>query len=71
MAENPYPPYVVTPEQKRRWDAASAAARNVAAGIGGNERTVWLATRSLYKSDIPTGQAPENLEPESENPSDE
>ena len=70
--DNDYPPYVVTPEQKRRWDAALAAARNIAPAIGGNEQTVWLATRSLYKSDIPTGQSPEKLpEPKPENPSDQ
>ena len=69
--KTPYPPYVVTPEQQRRWDAAGAAARKVAEEIGGNETTVWLATRSLYKSDIPTGFAPETAEPDSDNPSDE
>jgi hypothetical protein len=44
----------VTDEQKRRWDFAEAMARKVAEEIGGDETTVWLATRSLYKSDIPT-----------------
>lgn len=69
--DNPYPPYVLTPEQRRRWDAAEAAARRVAEEIGGNEETVWLATRSLYKSDIPTGPPLETLpEPNTEVPSD-
>ena len=55
-----YPPYVVTDEQKRRWNAAKAMARQLAEEIGGDETTVWLATRSLYKSDIPTGPLPDD-----------
>lgn len=50
-----YPSYVVTDEQKRRWVIAGKAAAKVAAENGGNDATVWLATRSLYNSDIPTG----------------
>ena len=49
-----YPDCVKTPEQRRRWDVARLAPINVAEGIGGDEYTVYLATRSLYKSDIPT-----------------
>lgn len=49
-----YPDCVKTPEERRRWDVARLAAINVAEGIGGDEYTVYLATRSLYKSDIPT-----------------
>jgi hypothetical protein len=50
----PYPPYVTTEADRRRWDLSEQAARRVAANIGGDEATIWLATRSLYRSDIPT-----------------
>jgi hypothetical protein len=50
----PYPPAVSTPAERRRWDLAEKAAVSVAESVGGNEVTVYLATRSLYNSDIPT-----------------
>ena len=49
-----YPDGVETPEQRKRWDAARLAAIKVAREIEGDEYTVYLATRSLYNSDIPT-----------------
>lgn len=49
-----FPPFVFTEEQKRRWVLSAAAARRVAEQIGGDELTVFLATRSLHNSDIPT-----------------
>jgi len=49
-----YPENVKTPEQRKRWDAARLAAIKVTESIGGDEYTVYLATRSLYNSDIPT-----------------
>ncbi|MFM9077272.1 MAG: hypothetical protein ACKORM_03445 [Solirubrobacterales bacterium] len=49
-----YPDGVETPEQRKRWDAARLAALKVAESIGGDEYTVYLTTRSLYNSDIPT-----------------
>lgn len=49
-----YPDYVQTAEEKRRWDLCREAAEGVRKMVGGNAETVWLATRSLYKSDIPT-----------------
>ena len=49
-----YPPFVVTEQQKDRWDKAQVAAEAVVEQTGGNAETVWLATRSLYNSDIPT-----------------
>jgi len=48
------PSYVVTEAERHRWDLAEQTARHVAEDTGGDEATVWLATRSLYKSDIPT-----------------
>lgn len=49
-----YPDDVQTQEERLRWDLSYEAAVKVATGIGGNEMTVLLATRSLYESDIPT-----------------
>ena len=52
--EHEYPPYVRTEAERHRWDMASRMAAWVAGEIGGDAATVWLATRSLYRSDIPT-----------------
>ena len=49
-----YPPYVTTPVERHRWDIARQAALRVVEEIEGDDTTVWLATRSLYWSDIPT-----------------
>lgn len=53
-----YPVYVRSIEEKGRWDAAAKTATAMVSGenplIEGNAETVWLATRALYKSDIPT-----------------
>lgn len=49
-----YPDFVRTESERRRWDVSCEAALNVVEQIGGDEVTVMLATRSLYKSDIPT-----------------
>lgn len=54
QATSGYPSYVVTDEQKHRWDMAGKAAREAAGEIEGDETTIWLATRALYNSDIPT-----------------
>lgn len=52
---DPYPHGVTTPEQRRRWDASAAAAAHLG-GQDGDEAFVQEATRSLYRSDIPTGE---------------
>jgi len=52
--EQIYPSYVRTEADRHRWDLARRAAANVVAEIGGDEVTVLLATRSLYRSDIST-----------------
>ena len=53
-----YPVYVRSIEEKRRWDAAAKTAAAMVSGenplIEGNAETVLLATRALFKSDIPT-----------------
>ena len=54
LPEDRYPPYVKTEAERHRWDIASRMAARVAEEIGGDATTVWLATRSLYRSDIPT-----------------
>lgn len=51
----PYPPYVNTEEERRRWDLSKATARDLAANSDIDDPAfVWLATRSIYNSDIPT-----------------
>lgn len=50
--DSPYPPYVVGDEQRLRWDLCEAIARRIFGEDG--EAQVWMATRSIYKSDIPT-----------------
>lgn len=49
-----YPPYIVTPEQKRRWNLCAAIAERDFGGEDGDPATAWMATRSLYQSDMPT-----------------
>ena len=49
-----YPEYVRTESERTRWDVSREAAAVVARGLGGDEFTVLLATRSLYESDIAT-----------------
>lgn len=47
-----YPPYVCTPEQRRRWDLSERIARQLFGDIDG--ASVWMATRSIYNGEIPT-----------------
>lgn len=51
-----YPPYVVTPEDRHRWDLAADAAEGYFADLEPAQRReqVWSATRALYHSDMPT-----------------
>lgn len=48
-----YPPYVVSPDDKLRWDMAAAIAEALFGGVGSGA-DVWQATRSIYHSDLPT-----------------
>lgn len=47
-----YPPYITNDEERRRWDVALAIARQLFGDV--DEASVWMATRSIYKGDIPT-----------------
>ena len=49
------PPYILTPAQLHRWRLSQALARLV---FEDNEAAVWAATRSIYKSPIPTDADP-------------
>ena len=51
-----YPPYVVTVEERRRWDLSVEAAEAYFADLEPRQRReqVWSAARVLYRSDIPT-----------------
>lgn len=51
-----YPPYVRTPEQRRRWDLSEGIARQLFGDV--DEASVWMATRSIYSGDIPTDAEP-------------
>jgi hypothetical protein len=46
-----YPSYVVTEEDRRRWDLARAIAIQI---FGDSAADVWQATRALYQADMPT-----------------
>jgi hypothetical protein len=47
-----YPPYVRTDEQRRRWELAAGIARL----LFDVEADVWVATRTIYRSPLPTGE---------------
>ena len=51
------PPYVVTPEQERRWNLCEDMSKALFADLDPEERReqVWSATRALYQSEIPRG----------------
>ncbi len=47
-----YPPYVVTSEERRRWDLAAGIARQLFGDV--DEASVWMATRAIFRGGIPT-----------------
>ena len=47
-----YPPYVITTEQRRRWDLAEGIARGIFGDV--HEASVWMAARSIYAGKTPT-----------------
>ncbi len=52
-AQANYPVYVVTSEERRRWDLAAGIARQLFGDV--DEANVWVATRTIYRSETPTG----------------
>lgn len=58
----PFPGYVQTSEQRRRWEICADAATTLSTLCEPNGRPdsgfVWVTTRALYGSDIPTGELP-------------
>jgi hypothetical protein len=58
-----YPPYVVTLEEKRRWDVCEEVAEALFADLDEGERRaqIWSTIRALYSSDIRTGDESERL----------
>lgn len=53
MDTDKYPPYVATPEDRKRWDYAEGIARAMFGDQG--EAAVWGATRAIYADpDLPT-----------------
>jgi hypothetical protein len=58
-----YPPYVVSLEQKRRWDTCEELAEAIFGDLdpGQARAQVWSAVRVYYQSDMPTGDESERL----------
>jgi hypothetical protein len=58
----PFPGYVQTPEQRHRWEVCARASTLLSALHEPSGRPdsgfVWVTTRALYYSDIPTGEWP-------------
>jgi hypothetical protein len=55
----PYPGYVQTEEQRRRWDMCAHMVTELSAHYEGGRadaRFVWVGTRALYNSEIPTSE---------------
>lgn len=48
-----YPPYVISDEDKRRWELSVGVAAQ-ALGEPKDSEAVWSAARVMYHSDIPT-----------------
>ena len=46
-----FPTFVITPDERRRWRLCRSVAESFP---DGNADTIWFASRSLYRSDIPT-----------------
>jgi hypothetical protein len=47
-----YPPYVVGPEERRRWWLAEWIAAELYGDL--DPALVWQATRAIYRSEMPT-----------------
>lgn len=51
LDEREYPSYVVTPDERERWDASKALAELIYDDLPDQ---AWAATRAIYGSDTPT-----------------
>lgn len=62
-AGTPFPPYVVTDENKRRWDVCLELAEAMFEDLDPGERAaqVWSAARVYYHSDMATGDESERM----------
>jgi hypothetical protein len=49
-----YPPWVLSDEERRRWDLAAAIAAHLHAEDGAAQ--IWYATRAIYQGSIETGE---------------
>lgn len=58
-----YPPYVVSLEDKRRWDVCEDLANKMFADLDPAQKReqVWSAIRAYYQSDAPTGDESERI----------
>lgn len=56
----PIPPYVQTPEGRDRWTVCAGIVTRLSELLEpsgrADPRFVWVGTRALYNSDIPTGK---------------
>lgn len=43
----PYPPYIRTRSERRRWDRAERRARELFGDV--DEANVWMATRAIFR----------------------
>ena len=50
-----YPPYVVSDDERERWDLSLGIATELFGDVGPDH--VWMATRSIYRGPIPTRTA--------------
>jgi hypothetical protein len=48
-----FPPFVVTEDDRRRWQLAEGVAARV---FDGEPAAAWQMARTLYRSDMPTGE---------------
>jgi hypothetical protein len=60
--QTPYPPYIESAEERRRWDLCEGIGEALFGDL--DPASVWLATRAIYRSDVPTGvSARSDLDP--------
>lgn len=60
--EHLYPPYVITPAERERWDLSLGIATQMFGDVGSDH--VWMAARSIYRGPIPTRACPDRGDPD-------